>query len=158
VLFLRVPLRGLLFILLALLIPAAHSDELAAPRVDSIVIEGEAGARMLSVEIADTPQLRERGLMFRHRLPEDRGMLFLYGTAHPVAMWMKNTYIPLDMVFVRADGTVSEVRSGTVPHSLDVIQSTEPVKAVLEVASGVAGRLGLERGAVVRHSFFGNAD
>ena len=154
----RIPLRALLLILLAWLSGIAHAEEASPPRVDSIIIQTAAGARMLSVEIADTPKLRERGLMFRHRLPADRGMLFLYETAHPVAMWMKNTHIPLDMVFLRADGSVAEVRTGTVPQSLDVIQSAEPVKAVLEVGSGAAAKLGLEPGTVVRHEFFGNAD
>jgi uncharacterized protein len=129
-----------------------------APRQETIVIETNQTSLMLAVEIADTPGLRERGLMFRHRLAEDRGMLFLYEDVQPVAMWMKNTYIPLDMVFVRADGSIAEVVEGTVPHSLDTIQSREPVLAVLEVAAGGARRLGLRPGAVIRHSFFGNAD
>jgi uncharacterized membrane protein (UPF0127 family) len=96
--------------------------------------------------------------MFRHRLAEDRGMLFLYESVQPVAMWMKNTYIPLDMIFVRADGTIANVVADTVPHSLDTIQSREPVLAVLEVAAGGAERLGIGPGTVIRHSFFGNAD
>jgi uncharacterized membrane protein (UPF0127 family) len=155
----RFPVLPLILIILIAWLPGiARGDESSPPRVDSIVIDTPAGARMLSVEIADTPELRERGLMFRHRLPEDRGMLFLYETAHPVAMWMKNTYIPLDMVFLRADGTVAEVRTGTVPQSLDVIESAEPVKAVLELGSGGAAKLGLEPGALVRHQFFGNSD
>jgi hypothetical protein len=85
-------------------------------------------------------------------------MLFLYKTPQPVAMWMKNTYIPLDMAFVRADGTVARIVEGTVPHSLDTIESGEPVAAVLEVAAGQARRLGIEAGALMRHGFFGNAD
>jgi hypothetical protein len=155
----RFPALPLILVILIAWLPGiARGDEGSAPRVDSIVIDTPAGARMLSVEIADTPELRERGLMFRHRLPEDRGMLFLYETAHPVAMWMKNTYIPLDMVFLRSDGTVAEVRTGTVPQSLDVIESAEPVKAVLELGSGGAAKLGLEPGTLVRHQFFGNSD
>jgi uncharacterized protein len=161
VLYPRIRLRALglvLLILIAWLPGIAQGDESTPPRVDSVVIDTPAGARMLSVEIADTPALRERGLMFRHRLPDDRGMLFLYETSHRVGMWMKNTYIPLDMVFLRADGTVAEVKTGTVPQSLDVIESAEPVKAVLELSSGGARKLGLEPGTVVRHPFFGNAD
>jgi uncharacterized protein len=161
VLYSRSRLRALglvLLILIAWLPGIAYGDDASPPRVDSIVIDTPAGARMLSVEIADTPALRERGLMFRHRLPDDRGMLFLYETAHRVGMWMKNTYIPLDMVFLRADGTVAEVKTGTVPQSLDVIESAEPVKAVLELSSGGARKLGLEPGTRVRHPFFGNAD
>jgi uncharacterized membrane protein (UPF0127 family) len=129
-----------------------------APRLDTIVIETAEFSLILAVEIADTPALRERGLMFRHRLAADRGMLFVYEVVQPVAMWMKNTYIPLDIVFVRADGTVADVVAGTVPLSLDTIQSKEPVLAVLEIAAGAAHRLGIGPGTLVRHSFFGNAD
>jgi uncharacterized membrane protein (UPF0127 family) len=145
---------------LAMLWPrhALAEQTMPAPRWETIVIETDQTSRMLAVEIADTPALRQRGLMFRHRLAEDRGMLFLYGGVQPVAMWMKNTYIPLDMVFVRADGSIAEVVEGAVPHSLDTIRSREPVLAVLEVAAGSARRLGLRPGAVIRHSFFGNAD
>ena len=144
---------------LGIVFPAsALSQDPPAPRLDTIVIETLNFSGILAVEIADTPSLRERGLMFRHRLAEDRGMLFLYEMVQPVAMWMKNTYIPLDMIFVRADGTVANVVADTVPHSLDTIQSREPVLAVLEVAAGGAERLGIGPGTVIRHSFFGNAD
>jgi uncharacterized protein len=135
-----------------------HAEEASAPRQDTIVIESEEGAELLSVEIADTPALRERGLMFRHRVPEDRGMLFLYEGVQPVAMWMKNTYIPLDMAFIRADGTVARLVEGTQPYSLETIESREPVVAVLEVAAGVGRKLGLMPGARIRHEFFGNAE
>jgi hypothetical protein len=151
------------FVLFALVLglgfsATALSQELAAPRPGTIVIENPEGSRILAVEIADTPALRSRGLMFRHRLADDKGMLFLYEAVQPVAMWMKNTYIPLDMVFLRADGSIAEVAENTVPHSLDTIQSREAVAAVLEVAAGQARRLGLSPGALVRHPFFGNAD
>jgi uncharacterized membrane protein (UPF0127 family) len=129
-----------------------------APRLEAIVIETDATSLDLAVEIADTPELRERGLMFRHRLGERRGMLFLYERVQPVAMWMKNTYIALDMVFVRGDGTVSKIVRNTVPLSLETIQSAEPVKAVLEIAAGQAEALGLKPGAVIKHPFFGNAE
>ena len=135
-----------------------RAEEAPAARHDTIVIESEEGAQLLSVEIADTPALRERGLMFRHRVPEDRGMLFLYEGVGPVAMWMKNTYIPLDMAFIRSDGTVARLIEGAEPHSLETIESREPVAAVLEVAAGAAHKLGLKPGARVRHGFFGNAE
>jgi len=135
-----------------------RAEEAPAPRQDTIVIESAEGAQLLSVEIADTPALRERGLMFRQRVPEDRGMLFLYEVVQPVAMWMKNTYIPLDMAFVRADGTVARLVEGTEPYSLETIESRERVAAVLEVAAGVGRKLGLKPGARIRHGFFGNAE
>ena len=135
-----------------------RAEEAPVPRQDTIVIESDEGAQLLSVEIADTPALRERGLMFRHRVPEDRGMLFLYEGVGPVAMWMKNTYIPLDMAFIRPDGTVARLVEGAEPHSLETIESREPVAGVLEVAAGAARRLGLKPGARIRHGFFGNAE
>jgi uncharacterized membrane protein (UPF0127 family) len=138
--------------------PMVSAEEAPAPRQDTIVIESEEGAQLFTVEIADTPALRERGLMFRHRVPEDRGMLFLYEAVQPVAMWMKNTYIPLDMAFIRADGTVAKLVQGTMPYSLETIESGEPVVAVLEVAAGSAPKLGLKPGARIRHGFFGNAE
>ena len=151
--------RCVVFLVVAVCVAgSAIAQDAAAPRQDIIVIETDAGAHMLSVEIADTPELRERGLMFRHRLGRDKGMLFLYETVQPVAMWMKNTYISLDMVFVRADGTISRIVENTVPHSLETIQSHEPVAAVLEVAAGVASSLGLTPGIKIRHEFFGNAE
>ena len=135
-----------------------RAEEAPVPRQDTIVIESDEGAQLLSVEIADTPALRERGLMFRHRVPENRGMLFLYEGVGPVAMWMKNTHIPLDMAFIRPDGTVARLVEGAEPHSLDTIESREPVAAVLEVAAGEAHKLGLKPGALIRHGFFGNAE
>ena len=97
----------------------------------------ETDALMFTVEIADTEELRSRGLMFRQRLPEDRGMLFDFGEPRPVSMWMKNTYISLDMLFIREDGTIAYIAENTVPKSLDTIGVSEPVLAVLELAGGV---------------------
>jgi uncharacterized membrane protein (UPF0127 family) len=136
----------------------SFAQEEPAPREDTLVIESRKGTELITVEIADTSALRERGLMFRHRLAPGKGMLFLYEAAQPVAMWMKNTYISLDMAFVRADGTVARIVEGAVPHSLDTIESGEPVAAVLEVAAGQAEALGIEPGTLIRHGFFGNAD
>ena len=109
-------------------------------------------------QIADNEDLRERGLMFRQRLPEDHGMLFDFGQPKPAAMWMKNTYVALDMVFIRADGTIAYVAENTVPRSLDVIGVQEPVLAVLELAAGTARRLGLRAGDTVYHRIFNTAE
>jgi hypothetical protein len=136
---------------------AAADDGWPAP-IETIVVETPARSLVFSVEIASEPGTRERGLMFRHSLPEDRGMLFEYETPHRAAMWMKNTFIPLDMIFIRADGSVSEVVAHTVPRTLDIIQAAEMVVAVLEVAAGTSERLGIGPGAVIRHRFFGNLE
>ena len=102
---------------------------------------------------ADTPH-RMRGLMFVKSLPDDAGMLFLYGTPQPVSMWMKNTYIPLDMLFIRADGRVVHVAANTKPHSLEPISGGQNVTAVLELRGGLAAKLGIQPGAIVMHRAF----
>jgi uncharacterized membrane protein (UPF0127 family) len=101
-----------------------------------------------------TDDERAKGLMFRRYLPPDRGMLFDFKQTQPVMMWMKDTFIPLDMVFIRKDGTVSSVAENTEPHSTRTIASTEPVYAVLEVNAGTAARLGIKTGDRVQHPLF----
>ena len=141
---------------LAFLCTAALCVAQDAPlsKIEPLTVATEQGATMFTVEIADTDALRQRGLMFRQRLPEDRGMLFDYGQPQPVAMWMKNTYVALDIVFIRTDGTVAYVAENTVPHSLDAIGVREPVLGVLEVAAGTARRIGLRAGDTVYHRIF----
>lgn len=113
------------------------------------------GVHAFEVEIADTPERQALGLMYRTVLPETKGMLFVYGGEHELTMWMRNTYIPLDMVFIRADGTVHRIEARTEPLSERTIASEGPVLAVLELAGGVAERLGLKPGDQVRHPAFG---
>lgn len=104
--------------------------------------------------IADTPERQSQGLMFVRSLPEQRGMLFVHESPKPIGMWMKNTYIPLDMLFIRADGKVARVAANTTPHSLDTVESKEPVVAVLELKGGTAAKLGIRAGVTVKHSVF----
>ena len=115
------------------------------------------GVVTLNVEIADTPARQAMGLMYRTELPERGGMLFLNAAPREQTMWMRNTYIPLDMVFIRADGTVHRIAAMTEPHSEEIISSNGPVSAVLEIAGGAAQRLGLKPGDKVRHRHFGTA-
>jgi uncharacterized membrane protein (UPF0127 family) len=144
-----------LFVLLALLPPAAVSAQDAPlSKIEPLTIATEDDAVMFTVEIADTEELRGRGLMFRQRLPEDRGMLFDLGEPRPVWMWMKNTYIPLDMLFIRKDGTIAYIAENTVPHSLDRVGISEPVLAVLELAGGVTKKHGIRAGDKVYHRLF----
>jgi uncharacterized protein len=104
-------------------------------------------------------ELRARGLMFRQRLPEDRGMLFDFESPRPVSMWMKNTYISLDMLFIREDGTIAYIAENTVPKSLDTIGVSEPVLGVLELAGGTApGASASGQGDTVYHRMFKNKD
>jgi uncharacterized membrane protein (UPF0127 family) len=97
---------------------------------------------------------REKGLMFRRFMPADRGMLFDFKSEQSVMMWMKNTYIPLDMVFIRRDGTVSHVAENAEPLSERIIPSDGPAYAVLEINAGLARQLGIAPGDKVRHSLF----
>lgn len=114
-----------------------------------------SGIHVLDVEIAATPEKQALGLMFRTHLPDSKGMLFPHDRPRDLSMWMRNTYIPLDMVFIRADGTVHRIEARTEPFSERIISSDGPVTAVLEIAGGAAERLGLKPGDKVRHPHFG---
>jgi uncharacterized membrane protein (UPF0127 family) len=150
----RVFLMGLFICFAAV---AARSETPTA-RLETVTIVTVSAETEFIVEIADSEALRQHGLMFRYTLPLDRAMLFDFGEARPVGMWMKNTYIALDMIFIRADGTVAAVAESTVPHSLRVIGVEEPVLAVLEVAAGTAARIGLKPGDRVYHRIFKTAE
>jgi hypothetical protein len=110
----------------------------------------------IDVEIAEEPTEKQLGLMFRTELPQGTGMLFPYGNPREITMWMHNTYIPLDMVFIRADGTVHRIEERAEPLSDRIISSQGPVAAVLELPGGEAKRVGLKAGDRVRHpSYYG---
>jgi uncharacterized membrane protein (UPF0127 family) len=106
------------------------------------------------VEIADTDAEREKGLMFRKEVPPDRGMLFDFQTPRTVAFWMKNTLIPLDIIYIRTDGTVLSIARNTTPLSEAPIPSGGPVVGVLELAGGRAGEIGLMPGDRIEHRIF----
>jgi len=110
------------------------------------VLKTATGDHSFNIEVATTDQERALGLMFRHSLPENAGMLFLYDPPQPAAMWMKNTLIPLDMVFISPDGTVHRIEANAEPFSTAVIPSEGPIVGVLELNGGEAGKIGLKRG------------
>ena len=121
-----------------------------------LVIETADGRRHpFLVELADNEQERRIGLMFRHSLDRRGGMLFHYLTPQRVAMWMKNTLIPLDILFIKANGRVVNIAHGK-PRDLTALPSRGRVLAALELAGGTARRLGIRPGAVVHHPIFGN--
>jgi uncharacterized membrane protein (UPF0127 family) len=99
-----------------------------------------------TVEVARTPQQQATGLMHRDSLAPDRGMIFPYDPPQPASFWMKNTLIPLDIIFIRPDGTIARIAANTTPMSLEPIPSLEPVSAVLEIAGGRSAELGLSEG------------
>jgi uncharacterized membrane protein (UPF0127 family) len=104
--------------------------------------------------LADTPQRMSQGLMFVRSLAPQRGMLFVHEGPRELSMWMKNTYIPLDMVFIDARGRIQQIVAQTTPHSLETIRSNSPALAVLEIGGGEAQRLGLKPGQHVNHPAF----
>lgn len=125
------------------------------PTSPLVIVTGDGAEHQFTVEVASNDQERGRGLMFRRSLDPDRGMLFDYKRPRKVAMWMKNTLIPLDMLFIDADGVIVNIRERAVPHSLEAIPSKGRVLAVLELASGSVDRLDIAPGDRVRHSIFG---
>jgi uncharacterized protein len=130
----------------------------AVARIEPLSVVTDSTATLFSAEIADTDELRERGLMFRHVLPPNQAMLFDFGQPRPAAMWMKNTYISLDMLFVRADGTIAALAENTEPFSTQIISVEEPVKGVVELAAGTVKRLGIKRDDKVYHEIFKTVD
>lgn len=122
--------------------------------LESLVIVSGGTRHAFQVEVMRTPDQRAKGLMFRNYMPTDRGMLFDFAASEPVAMWMQNTYISLDMLFIRADGTIARIAERTEPLSTRTIPSGEPVLSVLEINGGVSKQLGIKPGDKVEHALF----
>jgi uncharacterized membrane protein (UPF0127 family) len=149
--------RRLLLLLLFLHAIAATPApaQLAQFPTAALTIVTAAGPRKFTVELATTPVQMEQGLMFRRSLPADGGLLFDYGSPSMAMMWMKNTLIPLDMLFVDAKGQIVNIHERAVPGSLDTIAAAAPVRAVIELNGGTAARLGIRPGDKVLFSIFG---
>jgi len=138
-------------------IPLAGA-ELATFKHASLIIDTASGSHHFSIELALTPEQQEQGLMFRRSLPPDAGMLFDFGETREASFWMKNTLIPLDMLFIDGEGHIADIHERAVPLSEDPIDSKVPVRAVLEVNGGTVSRLGIKLGDVVHDAIFGNAE
>jgi uncharacterized membrane protein (UPF0127 family) len=145
----RIPLLAAL-VAVALLFLAPHGRAQQSPLVnfkhDELTITGAGGSHKFLIELATDDAQREQGLMFRQTMAPDAGMLFIYDRMQPIAMWMENTYIPLDMLFIAADGRIVNIRQRAVPHSRENIPSDGPVKAALELNGGTVARLGIKVG------------
>jgi uncharacterized protein len=131
-------------------------EDLAAFPRDKLEIFDDKGAgrqpkHVFEVWLADNPRRQQQGLMFVRDLPDLRGMLFVHDQPREISMWMKNTYIPLDMVFIDDHGRIQQIIEQATPHSLAIIRSDKPALAVLEIAGGEARRLGLRAGQRVVH-------
>jgi uncharacterized protein len=121
---------------------------------DTLEIVSKSGVHVFSVELAVTDEQRARGLMERRSLPEGRGMLFKFEPDQVIQMWMHNTYISLDMIFIRGDGRVLRIAENTTPLSDRVISSGGAARGVLEVIAGTARKLGIAPGDKVAHPWF----
>ncbi len=150
--------RLLLAAPLALLAGAAYAqgNDIQFQRSSLVVVTGSREIKF-DVELALNDAERSRGLMFRQKLGPYDGMLFDFHREAPVSFWMKNTLIPLDMIFIAADGTIRSIHANAVPHSTETIPSQFPVRAVLEINGGSAKLLGIKPGDKVKHPIFGNA-
>ncbi len=152
--------RSLLPMLVALLAGLSRFSvgaDLQKFPTSELTIISATGPHRFKVELAETPAQMTQGLMFRTSLAPDAGMLFDYQQPTVATMWMRNTLIPLDMLFVDAQGRIVNIHERAVPQSHDVIAAAAPVRAVIELNGGTASRLGIEPGDRVIHPIFGNA-
>lgn len=135
---------SLVFAFAGLSIPAQALESVAT------IVSGD-NRHQFTVEIADNDQSRARGLMFRRELAPDAGMLFDYQTERPASFWMRNTLIPLDMIFIRANGEIVNVHANAIPHDETPIRSAEDVRFILEIPGGRAEELGIRAGDMLEH-------
>lgn len=128
----------------------------AACRDDKVTLSGDWGVASFTVAVADDPQERARGLMFVESMPTMTGMLFIYERPQPASFWMRNTLIPLDMIFADATGTIVTVHENAVPHDETPIPGGEAIQYVLEINGGLAARLGVGPGDLMQHPAMGD--
>jgi uncharacterized membrane protein (UPF0127 family) len=143
--------RSFVFVLVGLI---AFAAPVWPAGKQTLEITSKGGVHVFSVEIADNDAERAKGLMYRKDLPEGQGMLFDFHREQEVSFWMQNTYIPLDMVFIRADGRILRIAENTEPLSTRLIPSGGPVRAVLEVIGGTTRKLGIAPGDRVASPIF----
>jgi uncharacterized membrane protein (UPF0127 family) len=149
----RFPSLLVAILVLCLALSAAWA-QLATFGKSELTIDTASGKQHFAIEEAKTSQQMMQGLMYRRSMPADVGMLFEYDHPQPVSFWMKNTLIPLDMLFIGADGTVLDIHERAVPLSLDAISTDKPILGVLELNGGTVSRLGIKRGDRVEHPLF----
>ncbi|MEZ5474584.1 MAG: DUF192 domain-containing protein [Steroidobacteraceae bacterium] len=150
-----IPRLALTLLLVALTSAAARAqqppEELSHFPQSDLTIASHGKLHKFRIWLADNSRRKQQGLMFVRDLPADRGMLFVNDQPYIASMWMKNTFVALDMVFIGADGRIAEIRANTTPHSLEIIAPREPALAVLELRGGEAARLGIAPGDAVDH-------
>jgi len=135
---------------------AVASAPVRAASFQPLEIVTRNGVQVFSVEMATTEEEKQTGLMYRKELADGKGMLFDFKPEQEVSMWMKNTYVSLDMIFIRADGRILRIAENTEPMSTKIISSRGPARAVLEVVAGTAQKYGIRPGDRVGHPLFGS--
>ncbi len=150
----RAVLFCLLIVMLVGMMGAMNAQAEIEMRRDTLTLHTASGAHRIAIEVAESDREKAHGLMFRQSLGDSEGMLFPYPTAHEITMWMRNTFISLDMIFIRADGIVHRVETDTEPHSERIIASEGDVTGVLEMKAGSARRLGIKPGDRVEYPHF----
>ncbi|MCF4098237.1 DUF192 domain-containing protein [Maritalea mediterranea] len=138
-----VKLLGVIFLALALS-GCWQSD-------NKVVLRTDLGDIPITVEVVDTPESRRKGLMFRTKMPRDEGMLFDFKESREVSFWMRNTFIPLDMIFIDEQGVIKHIHQNAIPQDPTAIPSKYPVRFVLEINGGLSSQYGLKPGDQVRH-------
>lgn len=146
------PVLAFVFLFTVFVSPATHAGEEHVLEIEKA--DGES--HQFSIELVVTADKQRRGLMYRTELADDAGMLFFYQNCELASFWMKNTYIPLDMIFIEADGRIARIAEEAQPHTLDIHQSGVPVNGILEVNGGLTQRLGIAAGDYIRHPWFGD--
>lgn len=146
------PLLSIVFLVILPLF--GTTGRLGAANLETLEIATKNGVHTFAVELALTPEQQAQGLMYRKELPEGQGMLFDFHSERETSFWMKNTYISLDMIFIRADGRIHRIAADTVPLSEALVPSNGPVRAVLEVIAGTTRKLGIMAGDRVAHPIF----
>ena len=146
---------GLFIIWIMAAVLTLHAGNAAEPlRDEKLTIVSGDKTHQFAIEVAESERQKAIGLMFRKSLSPDKGMLFPYPQPQELTMWMRNTYIPLDMVFIKADGTIHRIAENTEPFSEEVVASKGDVTAVLELAGGITNSLGIKPGDKVKHRHF----
>jgi uncharacterized membrane protein (UPF0127 family) len=143
------PLAAVMAVLVLCAAPTAQ-----AASIQPLEIATKSGVQVFSVEMATTEEEKTTGLMYRKELPDGKGMLFDFSPEQQISMWMKNTYIPLDMIFIRADGRILRIAENTEPLSTRIISSGGLARGVLEVIAGTAQKYGIQPGDRVAHPLF----
>lgn len=141
-------------LILGLICSAGLAQAQDACRDDTVFLRGDWGQARFSVELANTPETRSRGLMFRESMPRSSGMLFIYDSPQRATFWMRNTLISLDMIFTDETGTVRHVHHDAIPGDETTIDGGPDVLTVLEINGGLARAMGIVPGSQMRHPAF----